>query len=110
MMDVEKFIKERSRMCEYYEEKCSNCPAKEIGCLVTLKSIRELNDIVEKWSEENPPRTRQSEFLKQFTKANVDENGVLRICPNYIDSTVKCYAYEKHCEDCRKEYWSEAVE
>ena len=112
MMDAKKFIAERERMCSYHDDGCNECPAFSIDyCSGNSRVIADsfkLVDIVEKWSNEHPVKTRQSEFLKQFTKANVDENGVIRICPNYIDSTVKCYA-EVDCEDCRKKYWNEVV-
>ena len=107
-MDVEKFIKERSRMCEYYEEKCSNCPAKEIGCIVTLKNIRELHGIVEKWSEENTLKTRQTQLLEMYPKALICENGTfLKMCPKYLDGTTTCV---DSCNECRKAFWSEEVE
>ena len=118
-MEAKEFITERNRMCDYYGgaahckrvvgETTESCPLRDYVCVhlpgVTVAVI----DEVEKWSKTHPKKTRQDEFLKQFTKANVDENGVLRICPNYIDSTVKCYA-EVDCDVCRKEYWKEEIE
>jgi hypothetical protein len=113
MMDAKKFIIERERMCGYQDDGCKKCPAFSIDhCSVYSGSIDDtikMVDIVEKWASEHPFKTRQSEFLKQFTKANVDENSVLRICPNYIDSTVKCYA-NGDCDVCREKYWNEVVE
>ena len=119
-MEVKEFIAECERMCNYYggrgyckrviRETTELCPLSD---LITCTYLPDLSakaiDDVEKWSKENPKKTRQSEFLKQFTKANVDENGVIRICPNYIDSTVECHA-EVDCGVCREKYWNEVVE
>lgn len=39
---------------------------------------------LKKWSAEHPVKTRQSEFLKLFPNADV-QNDVIRICPKKID-------------------------
>ena len=117
MMEAKDFIYGLRRMCKYYSDNCKyvttseieSCPMRDYNCKDVDKLPDNAFDIVEKWVKLHPIKTRQDEFLKQFTKANVDENGVIRICPNYIDSTVKCYA-EVDCEDCRKKYWNEVVE
>lgn len=47
---------------------------------------------------ENHRKTRQSVFLEQQTKAGIDKEGILLICPKVVSA------------DCRKEFWSQEVE
>lgn len=64
----------------------------------------------EQWAAEHPAKTRQSEFLKQWPEADVDENGVLQTCPALIsashrDQTGGCATLSNKCENCRKAFW-----
>lgn len=70
---------------------------------------------VERWDAEHPVKTRQSEFLKQWPEADVDENGVLQTCPALIsashrDQTGGCATLSNKCENCRKAFWFTEVE
>lgn len=70
---------------------------------------------VEQWVAEHPIKTRQSEFLKQWPEADVDENGVLQTCPALIsashrDQTGWCATLSNKCENCRKAFWFTEVE
>nr|DAI21097.1 MAG TPA: hypothetical protein [Caudoviricetes sp.] len=70
---------------------------------------------VEQWAAEHPVKTRQSEFLKQWPEADVDENGVLQTCPALIsashrDQTGGCATLSNKCENCRKAFWFTEVE
>ena len=70
---------------------------------------------VERWDAEHPVKTRQSEFLKQWPEADVDENGVLQTCPALIsashrDQTGGCATLSNKCENCRKAFWLAEVE
>ena len=114
MMEVKEFIREVNRMCAYHGGNCygkehKTCELASYDCKDLMNMPETAVDIVEKWTKEHPHKTRQSEFLELFPNATLDENGVIRICPNYIDSTVKCYT-EVDCKDCCKEYWSKEVE
>ena len=69
----------------------------------------------EQWAAEHPVKTRQSEFLKQWPEADVDENGVLQTCPALIsashrDQTGGCATLSNKCENCRKAFWLAEVE
>lgn len=75
--------------------------------------------IVEKWAEEHPVKTRQSEFLKLFPNAPTGEDGLLLVNPCFVDSSIKClklrsdgtYEYSPSiCEECSKKYWFTKVE
>lgn len=71
-MDAIKFINEKVRMCESISKnhECTDCPlAAFAGCdladLVDQDRVEEAVGIVEEWSKENPPKTRQSVFIQQ---------------------------------------------
>ena len=120
-MDAIKFIEERNRMCESFGDKCTGCPAFiNGGCEVATISkldAKEQVAIVEKWSIEHPKKqkkTRQDVFLKQYPEANIDEHGILWICPMNISTTHRnsdglCRYQESLCMDCRREFWMEEV-
>ena len=74
-MDAMKFLSEAKRMCEN-KGPCSTCDAIQF-CGQMKKMVK----LVEKWAEEHPRKTRQSEFLKQWPAAMLDERGVLSILP-----------------------------
>lgn len=108
-MDAIKFIKEKNRMCCSHRL-CSNCPASSTSkekCDEFLNSnVEEFVSIVEKWSAEHPVKTRQSEFLKIFPNAKLDDNGTISICPLYIEPRIQnelCSATS--CYKCRNKYW-----
>ena len=113
-MDALEFIKERNRMCRSFGGSCNGCPADQNTCCDTFEWQEKLVTIVEEWSKENPSKTRQSIFLKQYPNARVDSQNIPYICPadaygdtvcprNKTDGNVICY-------DCRREFWSKEVE
>lgn len=72
-------------------------------------------EAAEQWAAEHPIKTRQSEFLKQWPEADVNENGVLQTCPALIsashrDQTGGCAKPFNKCENCRKAFWFTEVE
>ena len=118
-MEAIKFIKERDRMCRTHDN-CEGCPLRKYGdcgdCSDFPKTSPERAvEIVEKWSEENPRKTRKSEFLKLFPNATLDSNGNLIITPCALNKEL----YNKSCEICKykgysascdkAKYWNEEV-
>lgn len=116
-MDAVKFIQERNRMCEIYTPKrCEGCPADSYGgegiACITIDKIDadRLVPIVEKWSKENPRKTRQSVFLEQWPEAMRDRENMLSVCPQYLDRNIKCRrGSNDNCGDCRREFWMQEV-
>lgn len=122
-MNAMEYIEERSRMCESYGSKCKGCPANfdNMFCCgvaaISKLDAKEQVAIVEKWSAEHPKKqkkTRQDVFLKQYPGANIDEHGILWICPMKISTTHRnsdglCRYQESLCMDCRREFWMEEV-
>ena len=127
-MDAVKFLIEAVRMCKTIRF-CKECPfgingkekatfpCKSFPTNLDMANPEEAVAIVEKWSAKHPVKTRQSEFLKMFPNAKI-ENGVLSICPTFIDvkcgsvcSDTKCgSSCQVSCNICRKNYWLAEVE
>ena len=113
-MDAIEFMKEKKRMCKSYSGCTDSCllrkPMYENGltCLgYCFKYPEKAVEIVEKWSAEHPIKTRQSELLKAFPNAEI-ENGVAVACPNSLDRNVNCDPL--NCDECTRKYWLEEVE
>lgn len=126
-MDALKFIEERNRMCNRYwqvDGDCDGCPlldVKECNELRNMiddtgKVVGNVVEIVEKWSQEHPRKTRQSEFLKMFPTARLDYDGVLVVCPADVDINKRdaddgeCLSPLGGCENCCREFWTQEVE
>lgn len=120
-MDAFEFLKERKRLCEVYFEKteCKECPLENMGCwtadFCADDSCEKVIAIVERWSKEQPRKTRQTELLKMFPEAHVSANGSLCLCPAsvsaaYRDENGICKARRLKCTDCCKEFWGQEVE
>jgi hypothetical protein len=72
----------------------------------SIKSIEETISKVEQWAKDHPAKTRQSEFLKLFPNAAINEDdGALNIRPCHVDDDIECGIARKSCDDCRREYW-----
>ena len=111
-MDTVEFFKKVNRLCK--NQCCSACPvAKEGWCMVgfdddSVKNIDETISKVEQWAKDHPVKTRQSEFLKMFPNARIDDSGVLLFCPkDFLPVGARNTYCEKHenCKECRKDYW-----
>lgn len=112
-MEAIEFMRELHRMCEHYADSCESCPLEHTECGIQFpKSDTERFDMiaaVEKWSEDHPVKTRQSEFLKMFPNAKITD-GHLSINPCAIDFGNKKFCWESGgCHNCREKYWAEEV-
>lgn len=117
-MDAIKFLTERTRMCRTMEN-CDECPAHidgecYVGGVAGLKSPEKQVNIVEEWVFMNPNKTRQSEYLKLFPNAKLDENKILTICPQMAGAIENCpvgpNGFTESCTICRRNYWSTIIE
>ena len=105
---TEEFFKELKRMCGKFNSTCVGCKIYSLcfdtGCYSFIKdNPQEAIEIVQKWSDENPIKTRQSEFLKMFPQVILFDD-VINICPNVLTTIPDC-SLKKRCDDCKKEYW-----
>lgn len=113
-MDTVEFFKTANRLCK--DQGCNKCPAcKEGVCMVmrmirlddnSVKNIEETISKVEQWAKEHPVKTRQSEFLRMFPNATINESdGIMCITPCSIEGKSIGCTKGKSCGDCRREYW-----
>lgn len=114
-MDAVEFYKTMKRMC-YSGEMCEKCPLynnfSEMGsvCDVLLhiedEEASKVKSIVEQWAKDHPVKTRQSEFLKMFPKAEIKDD-YLWMCPKYInyDYNPEGNCHEISCSDCKRKFW-----
>lgn len=98
-------------------KKCDNCPINSVVDGENMCAYLELIDpeeivgIVSKWAKEHPEKTRQSEFLKLYPNAAIND-GAINLCPRDINTKIDCkYVNERTtCTTCRKNYWLTEVE
>lgn len=115
-MDAVEYLRAVQRMCRM-SPSCGGCPFIDKDVCPTCNKSDEIVDrapmiveTVQKWVNENPAKTRQSEFLKMFP--NAKKSGyMLDICPQVLDIG---YMPPKRCENisclsCKTAYWDEEV-
>ena len=107
-MDAVKFLQERNRMF------LSGGATPSIGLEDDFDPVVVV-EIVEKWSEQHPRRTRKSVFLEQYPEALVFEGGTLCACPVLFSSEYRnayggCASPYGSCAECRREFWMQEVE
>ena len=108
-MDAVEFFKTINRLCK--NQGCKECPANKIGtCLIgfsdnSVKNIEKIIPKLEQWAEDHPVKTRQSEFLKKFPDARVNDDGILDIRPCCVEVGLCSKCGIRNCDDCRREYW-----
>lgn len=107
-MDAVEFYRTFKRMC--YKTDCKDCLLEQKCRPSANVEPEEVVELVEQWAEDNPVKTRQSEFLKLFP--NAPKSGrVLNICPQNLNID---YMPPKRCENiscsvCKTDYWNEEV-
>lgn len=99
-----------ARMCNSHKD-CTKCPIAKTASLCHLciaEQPDKANEIILKWCEEHPVKTRQSKFLEMFPNVKIDENAVVRICPIHVDANSSCVSID--CAKCREEFWLAEVD
>lgn len=111
------FVKEKNRMCQSLKPE-TLCPLKQGWTSwfcdecdgMCFQEIDFAIRTVQKWSDEHPLKTRQSEFLKMFPNAQL-ESRRLAFCPKLFDTTEKCIKDGSGgCTVCMVKYWLTEVE
>lgn len=113
-MDAVEFFKTVNRLCK--NPGCEGCPVCKDGMCMVMRMVR-LDDVldesieetiskVEQWAKDNPIKTRQSEFLRMFPKAEIKDD-YLWMCPKYInyDYNPEENCHEISCSDCKRKFW-----
>lgn len=112
---TEVFLKEWNRMCDFSQDTCQQCYLYEMvnigsSCHAAMRANpKQVIDVVQKWSDEHPRKTRQSEFLKMYPNAMLCEGEYLNIAPCHLDRNIRKGCSEG-CINCHREYWLAAVE
>lgn len=102
-MDAVEFYRTFKRMCEKTD--CKDCLLDQKCRPSANVEPEEVVELVEEWAKDNPVKTRQSEFLKMFPDAKINDDGILAFCPGAFSQKEKyCHKYNK-CEECCKDYW-----
>ena len=98
-MDAVKFIEERNRMCGTMSE-------------VWGVDAAQIVKNTEEWAAAHPRKTRQSVFLEQYPQADIDNTGLLILCPKCISADIRGTAncMRQRCSDCRRKFWMQEVE
>ena len=114
-MEAFEFLKEKKRMCNAYSDPyngCCDCPFVESCCVISNitpdEELKKMITIVEQWSKEHPRKTRQSIFLKQWPNCKMGDDGVIGMCPRYVNKMHVCGSVG--CGDCRREFWMQEVD
>lgn len=106
-MDAVEYVKALRRLC-ISQSGCNACQLNgKNGCIVSNmdKESEKAVPIVEQWSKDHPVKTRQSEFLKMFPNATIDEDdGILCIRPCYVEEDIGC-TDGRSCDGCRRKFW-----
>lgn len=115
-MDALEFINERNRMCKA-STACAGCALSDKSTGLCSKWCfdhpEEAVAAVEKWAEEHPRKTRQSEFLKRWPNAQLDENDNIKVCPKLLMGVAPSNNGQGcicSCYTCREDFWSQEVE
>ena len=103
-MDAVEFYRTFKRMCEKTD--CKDCLLDQKCRPSANVEPEEVVELVVEWAKEHPVKTRQSEFLRMFPNAMINESdGVLCITPCKIEGKSIGCQNGKSCGECRREYW-----
>ena len=105
-------IYDYARMCKTYHTNCPACPMWNEVCtfyIMDNTQVDKANEIIIKWCEEHPIKTRQDKLLKMFPNAQKLNTGILSICPKIVDKTLDMNC-SRLCSGCYKDYWLAEVD
>lgn len=117
---TENFIKEKERLCQYYKDTgCTFCILnRNMSCSdFIVQCPQKAIEIVQRWSNEHPPKTLLTEFLERYPNAKMNGDGfpsnIVPCSLGLIERKDICknrclYFYDKGhpCYDC----WNTPIE
>lgn len=111
-MDAVEFLRARRKLCD--DNVCGeSCPL-FYCCDDDTEDIRIRQVLaVEQWTKEHPVKTRQSEFLKIFPSAQIEDETVsicpakLNVAPHATNMGRTCiYVHDcAECRKCKRDFW-----
>lgn len=100
------YLREKARMTRYTGRqndccdehcRCSKCPlfitrnSRGLTCnALETRYPDKATEIVRKWAEEHPRKTRKDVLLEKFPNAKLDSNGHPHVCAQNLGITEKC--------------------
>jgi hypothetical protein len=117
-MTAVEYFRTKKRMSDGCANSCIVCPlgSENNGFAISCDAMemiypKEAAFIVQKWAELHPVNTRQSEFLKIYPNAAIND-GAIKLCPLDLNVNFNCRANSERisCNTCRKDYWLQEVE
>lgn len=111
-MDAVEFLRARRKLCD--DNVCGeSCPL--FYCCDDDSEDNRIRQVlaVEKWAKEHPVKTRQSEFLKIFPSAQIEDETVsicpakLNVAPHATNMGRTCiYVHDcAACRKCKRDFW-----
>ena len=98
------YAHERRRMCDAFDKDgdCDKCQLQGVGgnCYNTRSITQEHIDIVQKWSDEHPEKTRKEAFLELFPKASISSDGLPKNCFAVLIGQENTMCVGRCCDDC----------
>lgn len=102
-MDAIDFVKERNRICKFYDGCHNGCPLMKFQCasltLIEL-NLEEFISTIEEWSKEHPVKTMLQKFKEDHPNAPVNDFGCPLPCPYDLGYTKTCGCSGNSCTDC----------
>ena len=111
-MDAVRFLKEKKRMCDSFDDYCTGCGIQEknlkMYCSTYIKKYPEQAvAIVEEWSVEHPQETRLTQFLKHYPNAQLNNDGTPHeICAHKLGIREFKGCLTESCVEC----WNTPIE
>jgi hypothetical protein len=95
--------------------RCTDCPMgmRNNGIGVTCSDFEssypeQAIEVVQRWSDEHPPKTYLSELLKYFPKVELNNKGLPKwICPHHLglNEIEDCGGTDNYCAEC----WNQPI-
>lgn len=109
--NIVNFFKERDRLTKNCKIRCEECPLSRVnnkskdqyGCYDFInKHAEKAVEIIQKWSDENPVKTRLDDFTEKHPNHTTCGKGCPTSCCLYL-------GYTKDCNNCCEECWDMPV-
>ena len=110
-MDAVRYLKERERRCDSFDDRCAGCEIKSakngMTCGAYIKKYPEKAvAIVEEWSAKHPLETRLTRLLKHYPNTPLNDDGI----PVYICTTDLGLMDIDDCDDDCVICWNTPIE
>lgn len=88
--------------------KCSDCPlcddnnGEGLSCpIFEMYYPKKAIEVVQRWSDEHPPKTYFSELLKHYPNTSLDDNGIPNFCPYRLGlMSINDCRKDRNCVKC----------